>query len=244
MRSLGNQSLRSMAQGLITIICLFISSNSLSQELKAALTLRLGPGIGYPVNIELPSGTFIDIHQRRHTWLLVQDERGEGGWAQIADVGKSGGLEERLAWRLKELKDKHYGNLVGRWFQNELGKGMSLGWKVANRYGAWLAEIERATDANAQWQSASAWYLSEHPLSSHSYYSAGIGLGYSSENKASEVFSTTEQGLESVIGGIQLAMAVRPLKQLETGLSLRYLFSASTADADSTVLSWFWSFEL
>lgn len=244
MRSLGSQLPRDMTRGLITIICLFISSNSLSQELKAALSLRLGPGIGYPVNIELPSGTDIDIHQRRHTWLLVQDERGAGGWARIAEVGASGGLDERLAWRLKELKDKHYGQLVGRLFHNELGAGLSLGWRIDNRFGAWQAEIERASDSQGQWLALGAWYLSEHQLSDLSYYRAGIGLGLATESKSSEVFSNSTEDSESLYGGLELAVGLRPVKQLDTGLSLRYLHSANTSAADSTVVSWYWSFEL
>jgi hypothetical protein len=233
-----------MTRGLITIICLFISSNSLSQELKAALTLRLGPGIGYPVNIELPSGTDIDIHQRRHTWLLVQDERGAGGWARIAEVGASGGLEERLAWRLKELKEKHYGQLVGRLFYNELGAGLSLGWKVNNRFGVWQGEIERASDSQGQWLALAGWYLSEHEFSNLSYYRAGVGLGLALENKSSEVFSPNDENANSLYGGLEVAAGLRPIKQLDTGLSLRYLYAANSTTADSTVISWYWSFEL
>jgi len=233
-----------MTRVLITIFFLIHTPYSFSQELKAALTLRLGPGIGFPVNVEFPSGTYIDITQRRNTWLHIQDERGEGGWAKVADVGRTGGLDSRLAWRLSELKKKNYGNLIGRWFSNELGYGLSIGWKVPNRYGHWLAEVEKATDANANWQAISSWYISEQAFSSRGYFSAGIGLGYSQENSASRVFSQLGQEDDSLFGGLELAVGMRPIKQLETGLSLRYLFAASSDDADSSVVSLYWSFEL
>lgn len=244
MRSLESSYLRDMTRVLITIIGLIHIPYSFSQELNDALTLRLGPGIGFPVNIELPSGTYIDITQRRNTWLHVQDERGEGGWATIADVGETGGLDTRLAWRLSELKKENYGNFVGRWFSNELGFGLSMGWKVSNRYGHWLAEIERATDAKAEWQAISSWYISEQVLTSRSYYSAGVGLGYSQESAQSDVFTELGQKNDSLFGGLELAVGIRPIKQLVTGLSLRYLFAASPGDADSSVVSWYWSFEL
>lgn len=244
MRSLESRLLRSMTQLLITLIFLISTPSGLAQELKAALSLRLGPGIGYPLNIELPSGTYVDIMQRRNVWLLVQDERGEGGWAKISDVGDSGGLDERLAWRLSELKKEKFGSLVGRWFDNELGYGLALGWKVPFQYGHWLTEVEKATDAEANWQAISTWYLSEHALTGSGYYSAGIGIGYSQENSHSQVFSELNKSADAVFGGVELGIGLRPIKHLDTGLSVRYLFASSSDDADSTVVSWYWSFEL
>jgi len=242
MRSLGYRSLLGMSQWLVMIGCLLFSSYSLSQQLTGALSLRLGPGIGYPVSIELPSSTYIDIIQRRNTWLLIRDERGEGGWAKIADVGDSGGLEERLAWRLTELKKELSGELVGRWFNFSQGYGLSLAWKLPANYGHWLFEVEKASDAQVEWHSLASWYVSEHLISPSSYYSAGLGLGVSQENSMSQVFSKRGDAQQAVYGGIELALGLRPTKQVDTGLSVRYLFAASSEDADETVISWYWSF--
>ena len=244
MPSWGSGNLRSIVQVLITILCLLHTQSGLAQELRAPLALHLGPGIGFPVNIEFPSGTYIDITQRRNDWLLIQDERGEGGWAKIADVGHAGGLKERLAWRLRELKYESAGNLVGRWFNHELGNGLALGWKVAHQYGYWQGEVERSSDADAYWQGISAWYISQHGITARTYYSAGIGLGYAQENAASEVLKDMGKANDTLFAGFEVALGIRPVKQLETGLSLRYLLAASSADADSTVISLYWSFEI
>jgi len=242
MRSLGNEAGRGISHWLVMIGCLLFSSLSLSQQLTGALSLRLGPGIGYPVSIELPSGTYIDITQRRNTWLLIRDERDEGGWAKIAEVGESGGLKERLAWRLTELKKESNGEVVGRWFNFNQGYGLALGWKLPSDYGHWLFEIEKASDAQVEWHSLASWYLSQHNITAHSYYSAGMGLGVAQENSKSQIFSDYGDAQQAVYGGIELALGLRPTKQVNTGLSVRYLFAASSADADETVLSWYWSF--
>lgn len=244
MRSLKNLFLLNMMQGLMIIICVVLTPSLLAQELNNALSLRLGPGIGYPINIELPSGTFVEVIWRRNSWLLVQDQRGQGGWAKITDVGLSGGLDERLAWRLSELKKEKSGSLVGRWFNNELGYGVALGWKVPFYNGYGLTEIAKATNANAAWQSVSTWYLSEHTLSGSGHYTAGIGLGYSQENANSHVFSESNKSSDAVFGGVELGLGVRPLKHIDTGFSVRYLFASSSDDADSTLVTWYWSFEL
>ncbi len=242
MRSLYYQSLWDMTRGLVLVCTIIFSSTSIAQELTAALSLRLGPGIGYPVNIELPSGTDIVITQRRNSWLLATDERGEGGWAKISDVEFSGGLAERQAWRLSELKKKDIGDLQGRWFTNGQAYGLSLGWKFRSKYGNWLAEVEKAADSQSEWHSVAAWFISPHTLTNNSYLSGGIGLGYAQENTLSHVFSEADEASQTVFGGIELALGVRPVKQVDTGLSLRYLLAASSANADSTVISWYWSF--
>ena len=89
MRSLKSRPLCAITQGFIILSSIIFSPLILAQELSAALSLRLGPAVGFPNSIEFPSGTEVTVSQRRHAWLLVADDRGEGGWAKISDVESS-----------------------------------------------------------------------------------------------------------------------------------------------------------
>jgi hypothetical protein len=231
-----------MTPALILIGSIIFSPISFAQELTAALSLRLGPGIGFPTNIELPSGTDVVITQRRNSWVLVVDDRQESGWAKISDVEQSGGLADRQAWRLTELKRKEWGDLQGRWFVNEQDYGLALGWRSKSVDGHWLVEFERATDTGSQWQALSAWYTFKHSISPRSYYSTGLGFGLSQENEQSHVFGREGEASQTGFGGFEIALGIQPVKQVDTGLSLRYLLASSPRDGDSTVVSWYWSF--
>ena len=242
MRSLRLQSLLGITQVLIIIGSILLSPLSLAQELTAALSLRLGPGVGFPTNIQLPSGTDVVITQRRNSWLLVEDERQESGWAKIADVEQSGGLAERQAWRLSELKGRDLGSLQGRWFGNEQSYGLALGWKAKTTNGHWLVEAEKSTDTQASWQALLAWYNFDHSLTTRTYFSTGLGVGISRENSQSHVFSKEGESSDTGYGGLELALGIRPVKEVDTGLSARYLLASSPRDGDSVVVSWYWSF--
>lgn len=240
MRSLTFNPMCAIAQGFI-IGSIIFSPYIFAQELLAPLSLRLGPADGFPVSIELPTSTQVKVTQRRNNWLLVSDERGEGGWALISDVDMSGGLADRQAWRLSELKKKSLGDIQGRWFANEQGYGLSLGWKVRTANGHWLAEVERASNVQSQWQALSTWYAFDYALTSRSYYSAGLGLGYAQENSHSRVFNNENTSLNTLFAGVELALGFFPIKQIDTGLSVRYLQDVSTRHTDSTAISWYWA---
>lgn len=242
MRSLKHRYLWSMTQGLVTVICLAFSSYGFSQELAAALSLRLGPGIGFPTSIQLPSSTDIIITQRRHSWLLVMDERGESGWAKIADVEFSGGLADSQAWRLSELKKKNRGDLLGRWFKSEQGYGLSLGWTSKFSLGRWAVEVEKSIDGQAEWHSMSAWFLADKYIASTSYFRYGFGLGYAMEDDESNVFGLPDKENEALYSGVELGLGYKPNMQINHGLSLRYLLASSQGNNDSAVVSWYWSF--
>lgn len=242
MRSLKLQPLWGMTQVLIIIGSILFSPLTLAQELTAALSLRLGPGIGFPMNIQLPSGADVVITQRRNSWLLVEDERQESGWAKISDVEQSGGLADRQAWRLSELKGSDLGSLQGRWFRNEQDYGLALGWKAKTINGHWLIEVENSTDTEASWQALLAWYNFEHSLTARSYFSTGLGIGLSRENSQSHVFSKEGESSDTGFGGIELAFGIHPVKEVDTGLSARYLLASSPRDGDSVAVSWYWSF--
>jgi hypothetical protein len=233
-----------MTQGLITIVCLLFSSYSFSQELTAALSLRLGPGAGFPTSIELPSNTDIIITQRRHSWLLVVDERGEGGWAKIAEVELAGGLADRQAWRLSELKEKYHGDLLGRWFSNEQGSGLSLGWASSFSLGKWAVEIEKSVDGQAEWHAMSAWHLFDNDINSASFYRIGLGLGYAMEDPESHVFGLQNQSNETLYSGAEFTLGYKPNQQMNTGVSVRYLLAVSQGNNDSTAVSWYWAFRI
>ena len=242
MRSLKSRPLCAITQGFIILSSIIFSPLILAQELSAALSLRLGPAVGFPNSIEFPSGTEVTVSQRRHAWLLVADDRGEGGWAKISDVESSGGLAARQAWRLSELKQQYIGDIQGRWFTNEQGFGLSLGWKLRTAAGHWLAEVERTSDSQSRSQALRIWYALDYELTPRSYYSAGLGLGYAHENSYSRIFNDEFQSSSTVFGGIELAFGFFPIKQIDTGLSVRYLLAQSPNNSDSTAISWYWAF--
>jgi hypothetical protein len=242
MRSLKFQSLWHLTLGLLLANSILFSPIVFGQELTETLSLRLGPGIGFPVGVEVPSGAEITITQQRHTWLLVVNERDERGWAEISTVMAAGGLTDRQAWRLSELKKRELGSLQGRWFRNEQDYGLSLGWRSRTSDGYWLMEVEKSTNTQTEWQAVSAWYMFKKPINPQYYYSLGLGLGISHENDESHVFSEAGESLQTGFGGFELALGFQPVKQIETGLSLRYLLADHLNDGDSTVVSWYWLF--
>lgn len=233
--------LQYIVRPMMVLSCLFFSSLSISQELSDTLILRLGPGIGFPVNIELPSGAFIDVEQRRNDWLLILDHRGEGGWATIDDVETAGGLADRQAWRLTELKQDDLGSITGRLYQQKHGYGVSLGWRLPKPYGAWLVEVEKNSDAVEVWQAVSSWYQVTEPVRQRAYYGAGIGIGYSWESSYSNIFSEEGESGQNSFVGVELLAGYKPVKRMDTGFSLRHLEATST-NASTQVISWFWSF--
>lgn len=242
MRCLKDRPVLCMTQCFIVISSIIFSPSTLAQKLLMPLSLRLGPAIGFPSSVELPTGTDVTVIQRRYDWLLVVDEREESGWARISDVEVSGGLADRQAWRLSELKKKSLGDLQGRWFDNGRGYGLALGWKLRTANGHWLAEIERASDSQLQWRALSTWYAFDYALTSRSYYSAGLGLGYAQKEEHDRIFYNERNSSSTLFTGIEFALGVLPIKQVDTGLSVRYLQTRSYSDVSSTVISWYWSF--
>lgn len=245
MRSLKLQPILCLTVGFILTGSLLFSPVTFGQELTKALSLRLAPGADYPVSVEMPSKTPVAISQRRHSWVLVVDERDESGgsgWAEIPIVAEAGGLTDRQAWRLTELEKREPGSLQGRWLRNEQNYGLSLGWRSETPRGYWLMEIERTMNAQAKWQAVSAWYMFNNSISTQRYFSLGLGLGISEENDDSQIFSGTGESLQAGFVGFELALGFKPLQQVDTGLSLRYLLAASPNGGNSKVVSWYWLF--
>lgn len=242
MRSLKIQPLWRLILGLLLGNSILFSPVTFGQELTESLSLRLGPGIGFPVGVEVPSRTEVTITQQRHSWLLVVDERDASGWAEISTVAEAGGLTDRQAWRLSELKERKPGSLQGRWFRNEQNYGLSLGWRFNTSDGYWLMDVEKSTNAQASWQAVSAWYMFKNPISPQYYYSLGLGLGISHENDESHVFSEVGESLQTGFGGFELAFGFQPVKRVDTGVSLRYLLADPLGNGNSAVVSWYWLF--
>ncbi len=242
MRSYGNWLLQFLVRWVVVSGCLLFSTFSFSQQLSETLVLRLGPGVGFPVNIALPSGTDISVEQRRNNWLLIHDERGAGGWAKIEQVDHANGLAERQAWRLSELKQDDYGAVLGRFYQLDNNYGVSVGWRMPKPYQRLSFEVEKASDAVAVWHGASSWYDLSQVVYQRAYYGLGIGLGYAWENTHSQVFSPQGKAAQTGFAGIKLLAGYRPVNNVDTGISIRHLRAVSPENASANVISWFWSF--
>ncbi|OUS40717.1 hypothetical protein A9R00_04680 [Oleispira antarctica] len=241
MQSLRFKELRITAQGLITIYCLFFSSVVFSQQLTATLVLRIGPSVGFPYSIELPSGSEITIAQRRDNWLMVKDARGETGWALMSDIDAAGGLPERQAWRLTELKEPSNSLLSAQWFANESGQGWGGGWIYPWRDYRLSAEYEQSKSYAAQWQSLSAWLTAGKQLSSKTFFRYGLGVGYGQENEESFVLSEEGEARSAGYWGSEISVGIMPNQEFETGIRFRYLLADLQATDSSYHLSWYWS---
>lgn len=241
-RVLKIQSLLRLTLGLLLANTILFSSIASGQELISALSLRLGPGVGFPVSVEVHSGVEVTVTQQRHAWLLLVDERGESGWAEISAVKAAGGLTAKQAWRLTELKRREAGNIQGRLFRNEQEYGLSLGWRSKTSNGYWLMEVEQSTNTQARWQAASAWYIFKTPINPQYYYSLGLGLGISRENDESHVFSRVGESSQTGFGGFELTLGFQPVTRVDTGMSFRYLLADHLNNDNSTVVSWYWLF--
>lgn len=244
MRSLRFKGLRYLAQSLVTIFVLFFSSYNLSQSLTAGLSLRIGPSVGYPYSIELPSGSDVSIVQRRDDWLLVKDQRGEMGWALLTDIDSAGGLQERQAWRLKELKSPMLGQLSGQWFADESGQGWGLGWAFPFYEYRLSSEYQQSKNYAAQWKSVSAWLTTDEQLSNRTFYRYGFGAGYGVENEDSYVLSDKGEVKSSAYWGGEVSIGFAPNQAFESGLKLRYLLTDLQGRYSSHQVSWYWAMEI
>lgn len=241
MRSLKFKGLRYVPQCLITLFLLGFSFQSHSQVLTAGLSLRIGPSMGFPYNIELPSGSKVSIIQRRDDWLLVEDDRGESGWALLADIDQAGGLDDRQAWRLKELKEPVSGQLTGQWFTNDSGQGWGLGWSFPFRDYRLSNEYQQANNFEAKWQSLSAWLTTEESISRNIFYRYGLGLGYGLENETSDVLSDLGDAADYAYWGGEVSIGFTPNQQFESGLQLKYLLADLQGRRSSYQVSWYWA---
>lgn len=241
MQSLKFKALRSISQGLITLFFLGVSFYSHSQILTAGLSLRIGPSVGFPHSIELPSGSDISIIQRRDDWLLVQDERGEIGWALLTNIDEAGGLPDRQAWRLKELKKPVSGQLRGQLFSNKSGQGWGIGWAFPFMDYQLSSEYQQSSNFDAKWQSFSAWMTADQLISHNVFYRYGFGLGYGIENEASYVLSDDGDSGDSAYWGGEVSIAFTPNQQFESGLQLRYLLTDLQGRYSSYQVSWYWA---
>lgn len=241
MQSLKFKGLRFISQGLITLLFLGVSFYSHSQVLTAGLSLRIGPSVGFPYSIELPSGSDISIIQRRDDWLLIQDERGEIGWALLTEIDKAGGLPDRQAWRLKELKKSVSGQLRGQLFTNKSGQGWGLGWAYPFMAYQLSSEYQQSNNFDAKWQSFSAWMTADESINRNIVYRYGFGLGYGIENEASHVLSSEGESDDSAYFGGEVSIAFIPNQEFESGLQMRYLLTDLQGRYSSYQVSWYWA---
>jgi hypothetical protein len=241
MRSLRFKGLRYLAQTLVASILLCFSSYGLSQPLTASLSLRIGPSVGFPYSIELPSGSEVSIVQRRDDWLLVKDQRGETGWALVADIDYSGGLEERQTWRLKELKKPALGHLSAQLFTDKSGQGWGLGWAFPFYDYRVSSEYQQSKNYDAQWQSFSTWLTIDEELGRKAFFRYGLGVGYGLENEESYVLSDQGEARDSAYYGGEVSIGYAPNQKFESGLQLRYLLADFQGSSSSYQVSWYWS---
>jgi hypothetical protein len=241
MRSLRFKGLRYLTQSLIAAIILCFSSYGLSQPLGASLSLRIGPSVGFPYSIELPSGSDVSLVQRRGDWLLVKDQRGETGWALLADIDNAGGLQERQIWRLKELKQPVSGQLSGQLFTNQSGQGWGLGWAFPIDDYRLSSEYQQSKSEVAHWTSFSTWLTAEQKLSRKTFYRYGLGVGYGLENEESYVLSDKGKASNSAYWGGEFSIGFSPSQKFESGLQLRYLLADLQGSYSSYQVSWYWS---
>lgn len=241
MLSIKPKILRQLAQGLIALTFLCFSSHSFSQSLVTTLSLRIGPSVGFPHSIELPSGSVVSIVQRRDDWLLVKDQRGETGWALLTDIDAAGGLQERQGWRLKELKTPVSSQISGQWFTDQSGQGWGVGWALPLSDYRLSNEYQQSTSYDAQWQSFSAWITIEEEFSRRVFYRYGLGLGYGFENDESHVLSDEGEARDAAYWGGEVSIGFAPNQKFESGLQLRYLLAGLQGNYSSYQVSWYWA---
>ena len=121
--------LRSLWSKLVISTAFLLSAATVTAEtLTNSLSLHLSAGSGYPVSIELPSGSDVTIIEKQHDWVRVQDQRGASGWAKASDVRDSGGLDELIDWHWREQEGGNIGALKPQYMLNSAGRGWGAGW--------------------------------------------------------------------------------------------------------------------
>lgn len=78
----------------IFIFVLFVLDPVYAGDLRVKVTepfisIYAGPGIGYPVFLDLERGSWLSIKGKQVDWYEVQTEKGDRGWVKYADLIKT-----------------------------------------------------------------------------------------------------------------------------------------------------------
>lgn len=81
---------------IITLLCLsLVSYASHAETIKRVrvvepfIQIYTGPGIGYPVYLDLERGSWLSIQRQQVDWYEVRTEAGKTGWVKQADLAKT-----------------------------------------------------------------------------------------------------------------------------------------------------------
>lgn len=82
------------------LIILLGAPPAFAGELKVRVTepfisLYAGPGIGYPIFLDLERGQWLTIHARQVNWYEVSTDKGEKGWARYSELRKTVTADEQ-----------------------------------------------------------------------------------------------------------------------------------------------------
>lgn len=221
---------------IISLVSVTVSAATLTESIQ----LRLHPGSGYPVSIELPKGTSVDVAVRQNDWLLITDQRGNHGWSQVAAVRDAGGIDPLLDWSWRELED-------------EIGLSLRLG-VLKNPHNsalsaavfAPLGNLEAGLEANvgddteATMTSVLFWGVGQHQINDRTFIRFAAGLGAGEENRAGQRFSALGEQESLVLFSTEVSAGWRINSNLSTDLGLRMMTSDQPESAIESIISWKW----
>lgn len=231
---------RLLTKSCLGLIISLASVTVSAATLTEAVQLRLHPGSGYPVAIELPKDTYVDVISRQNDWLLLADERGNQGWSQVEDVRDAGGVDALMDWSWRELEDELDLALRFGLLSNPHTSGLSaaLFAPVADFEAGF--EINVADEAAASMTSVMAWGAGQYLFDDQYFLRFAAGIGGAEENQAGQRFSALGEEESLVLLASEFSAGWRMTSNLSSDFGLRIMTSDQPESAIEAIISWKW----
>jgi len=241
MRNMLNQ-LNTIIRLSLVIIFSLASATVSAASLTDSVQLRLYPGDGYPIVIELPRNSEIKILQRQNDWLMVGDSRNQKGWVAVDELRLAGGVDPVLRWGWRELEDDLGVDLRFGLDSNP----HNLAWSMAGFYkisGLDVGvEYGQGYEGEAGMQNLMLWLEDRYMLNATAFLRYALGAGMGAESKQGQRFTEIGKSSQLALLGLDLSIGVNLTSRLSTDLGVRWLASDQQDSEVEPAISWKWQF--
>lgn len=231
----------------ITGIIVFLAYLPLSNAvpLKSELALRLDAGRGFPVYVEFPSGTDVDVVLRRGQWIKITDQRGVGGWCLLNELKQAGGAEKLQLWRWREsgYADRAWLGAELNYSQDITEQGYAINFASHHKQIPVSADFEQVISGPAAWTAAYLWAGMQWSVVERWQLEANLGSGLGYGNSSNQVLSKVGQEKYSLLLAAKTSIYYRINPLVRTGFNARIATDQKLAKSHS-VISWTWQVKI
>ncbi|MDF1762677.1 MAG: hypothetical protein P1U57_04635 [Oleibacter sp.] len=206
----------SLIIGMLVFLCTLLLSAPSFASLDY-IQLRSGPGLAYPITLEVPSERPLRALERRLEWYLMTDERNQG-WIKASELYKLDTLPRDELWKL--INDTHTGSnsisfIAGT--DSVFGAEYGRPWRNSD---VW-AMLLRSPSGNNDWSSfhlGLKQQFTEFTDVLSVNWLAGAGFVY--EGSGSDKWSSDNDGLfPSISLGLEASWKIAPTFELATRIN-------------------------